>query len=69
MKKREKENLQAKTVDELTTMIAAHEVEIIKLQMDQKSGTKVKNVNEARLKMKDRARMLTLVTEKKRRTK
>ncbi len=64
MKKKDKENLQAKTVDELRTAIASLETEILKLQMDQKSGAKVKNINEARSKMKDKARMLTLITEK-----
>lgn len=64
MKKKDLENLHAKTVDELMAQAIVLEAEIVKLQMDQKSGGKIKNINEARSKMKDRARMLTIVTEK-----
>lgn len=64
MKKKDLENLHAKTVDELMTQSVALEADIVRLQMDQKSGGKIKNINEARSKMKDRARILTIVTEK-----
>lgn len=66
MKKKDLENLHAKTVDELKTLVSQLEGEIVKLQIDLKTGGKLKNTNEARLRMKDRARALTLITQKKR---
>lgn len=64
MKKKDIQDLQVKTVDELIAIAAALEPMILKLKMDMPFG-KVKNLNEARSKMKDRARMLTIIGIKK----
>lgn len=64
MKKKDLQDLQAKTVDELTVMAEALRPVILKLKMDMPFG-KVKNLNEARSKMKDRARLLTIIGMKK----
>lgn len=64
MKKKDLQDLQAKTIDELVTMAEALEPMILKLKMDMPGG-KVKNMNEARSKMKDRARILTIIHAKK----
>lgn len=64
MKKKELQDLQAKTIDELKVMAEALRPMILKLKMDMPFG-KVKNMNEARSKMKDRARMLTIIDIKK----
>lgn len=64
MKKKDIQDLQAKTVDELAVMAAALKPIIQKLKMDMPFG-KVKNLNEARSKMKDRARIFTIIRMKK----
>ncbi|MFI5265676.1 MAG: 50S ribosomal protein L29 [Candidatus Levyibacteriota bacterium] len=64
MKKKDIQDLQAKTIDELAVMAEALKPMILKLKMDMHSG-KVKNLNEARSKMKDRARMFTIISTKK----
>lgn len=63
MKKKDLDILKTKTVDELHVQAVNLWGEILKLKMDMPFG-KVKNMNEARTKMKDRARILTIIGEK-----
>jgi ribosomal protein L29 len=64
MKKKDLENLRMKTKEELSTLAASLWVEIMKVQIDKRTSGKVKNMNEAKNKMKDRARILTIIGEK-----
>ena len=68
MKKKDKEALFAKKQDELEKLAQDLRPEIAKIKMEIKLG-KSKNLNEARNKMKDRARMLTIAGNKRRETK
>ncbi|HMS22430.1 MAG TPA: hypothetical protein PKA38_01575 [Candidatus Levybacteria bacterium] len=69
MKKKDLENLRLKTKNELTVLAGSLWIEIMKAQIDKKTSGKVKNVNEAKNKMKDRARILTIIGEKEREVK
>jgi transcriptional regulator of met regulon len=53
MKKKDLENLRMKTKEELSTLAASLWVEIMKVQIDKRTSGKVKNMNEAKNKMKD----------------
>jgi len=63
MKKKELEELKAKTVDELLKLAHNLKVDVQNLSMDMKLG-KVKNLNEVRAKKKNRARILTILESK-----
>ncbi len=69
MKKKDLENLRLKTKNELTVLAGSLWIEIMKAQIDKKTSGKVKNVNDAKNKMKDRARILTIIGEKEREVK
>lgn len=64
MKKKDLEDLKTKTREELLKKASDLAAEIGKLKMEMKMK-KVKNINEYRVKMKDRARILTLTHMKK----
>lgn len=63
MKKKELEEIKAKTVDELVKLAHSLKVDVQNLSMDMKLG-KVKNLNEVRTKKKNRARILTILGSK-----
>ncbi len=63
MKKKELDELKAKTVDELLKLAHNLKVDVQNLSMDMKLG-KVKNLNEVRAKKKNRARILTILESK-----
>lgn len=63
MKKKDLDLLKTRTVEELKTDAVKLWSEILTLKMDMPFG-KVKNMNEARTKMKNRARILTLIGQK-----
>ncbi len=63
MKKKELEELKAKTADELLKLAHSLKVEVQNLSMDMKLG-KVKNLNDVRTKKKNRARILTILGSK-----
>lgn len=65
MKRKDLQELHAKTRDELLKLVMILEKDIRKQKMDAAEG-KIKNVNEIRTKMKNCARMLTLIGEKTR---
>lgn len=60
MKKKQLQELQTKTKDELGKLVSDLEKEMRKLKTEM-NLKKVKNVNELKSKMKDKARMLTLM--------
>jgi ribosomal protein L29 len=63
MKKEQKKELRAKTVDELIKELRDLRSEVSKLAIDMKIG-KVENTNTLYRKRKDIARVLTYLTEK-----
>lgn len=63
MKGKDKKELHNKTVDELQKQIDDLRNDVSQLSIDKTVG-KVKNVNEARQKKKDIARLLTIHTKK-----
>lgn len=63
MKKKDLDVLKTRTVEELRTDAGKLWSEILTIKMDMPFG-KVKNMNEARTKMKNRARILTLIGQK-----
>ncbi len=63
MKKKQVQELHLKTKDELVALERSLRQEISKLQIDM-GQKKVKNTNELRTKMKERARLLTLAHAK-----
>ncbi len=63
MKKKDLQDLHLKTRDELIKSAMDLEKEILSLKLTM-AGGKVKNINEARRKMKERAVVLTLAQEK-----
>ena len=63
MKKKDIQALHLKTREELTALLKILDTEIAKSKMDMLTG-KIKNLNEVRGKMKDKARMLTIIGEK-----
>ncbi len=60
MKKKQLEELKLKTRDELLKMKSDLEVDLKKIKTEMTSG-KIKNLNELRTKMKDKARILTFM--------
>jgi ribosomal protein L29 len=64
MKKNELADLKIKTVDELSRLLTDTRAELSKLKIDQ-SLKKNKNLNKARSKQKDIARILTILAMKK----
>ena len=64
MKKKDVQELHAKTKEELLQLVSALERNVAKMKVDAMQG-KVKNVNEIRTKMKNIARMLTIAAQKK----
>jgi len=60
MKKKQLEELKLKTRDELLKMKFDLEVDLKKIKTEMTSG-KIKNLNELRTKMKDKARILTFL--------
>lgn len=67
MKKKDVQELHAKTREELIKRAKELDLEIAQLKMDMKMK-KVKNLNEYRAKMKDKARILTIAHMKKEET-
>ncbi len=63
MKKKDLQELKTKTAQEMHDLAAALKGEIKTLSFDM-AQRKVKNVNEVRTKMKNRARLLTLASQK-----
>lgn len=63
MKKKDLKELKTRTVEELKKALIDIRVEIIKLQIELSRGTN-KNLNSARNKKKDLARILTIMKEK-----
>lgn len=63
MKKRELQELRAKTVKELDELIKKVEEESVKLRVDKKAG-KLKNVHQVVKKKHDLARLKTILKEK-----
>lgn len=60
MKKKQLEELKLKTKDELVKMKLDLEIDLKKIKTEMMSG-KIKNMNELRTKMKDKARILTFM--------
>lgn len=65
MKKKDLQELHGKTKAELLKLVEQAQLDIANLRMSVSEG-KVKNVNEIRTKMKNCARMLTLIGNKTR---
>jgi len=63
MKRKEIKDLHTKTIDELKKALEDLRNDVGQLKIDKAVG-KVKNVNEARQKKKDIARIYTILTEK-----
>lgn len=64
MKKKQVQELHLKTVAELMSLAAGIKHDVVKMQLEM-SQKKVKNVNELRTKMKERARFLTIAHAKR----
>lgn len=64
MKKKDLSALHLKTREEILNLANTLETDISKSKMDMLTG-KIKNLNEVRVKMKDKARMLTIAHMKK----
>ncbi len=63
MKRKILQDLHTKTKDELISQAMTLEKEILHLKLEM-AGGKIKNINEARKKMKERAAILTIAQEK-----